>query len=94
MWWADDHAAFPFHVPGGEGMLQRMGLEQEAQGRDLLKVVDRDRRDLEAALAFGDAPGLRSEAVQDFPQRADAGAIGVAQPVEPQLLSRRKAAER
>jgi hypothetical protein len=70
-----DHAAFPFHVAGAEGFGHRVMLEQDAQLREFAQVLDRDRGDLETALAFGDDKAFRGQPVQDLAQRRDADAV-------------------
>jgi hypothetical protein len=50
-------------------------FEQDAQLREFAQILDRYRRDLKAALAFGDDKAFRGEPVQDLAQRRDADAV-------------------
>src|SRR6185436_2088018 len=84
-------AALPLHVGAREGSLHRMTFEQQPQRGQLLQIVYRYRRHLEAASALGQDQPLRRQAAQDLPQRADADAIAFLEPVEPELLARRQA---
>ena len=70
-----------------------MGLEQQPKLGELAQILRRNRRDLEAALAFGHHEPLGRQAVQQFAQRADARAIVLAQAVELELLAGRELAE-
>ena len=63
-----DDAAFPLHVGAGERGLHRVAFEQQPQLGQLLQIVDRNRRDLEAAPPFGEHEALRGEAAQDLAQ--------------------------
>ena len=87
------HAALPFHVAGTERLGHRVMFEQDSQLREFAQILDRDRRDLEAALAFGDHKTLRGQAVEDLAQRADADAVILLHRVELEASRRRQHAE-
>jgi hypothetical protein len=74
-------------------MLQRMILQQQAKRGDLLEILRRNRCYFKAALSFGDDQAFRAHPVQQFAERADAGAIALADLLQPQLLAGRKNAE-
>ena len=40
-----DHVTFPLQPARGEGLLQRMGFQQQPQGGDLAQLGGGDRRD-------------------------------------------------
>jgi hypothetical protein len=70
-----------------------MALEQPAQLRQFLQIIDRDRRHLEAAPSLSEDKALRGKATQDLTQRADADAVGLLEAVELELLLRPQATE-
>jgi hypothetical protein len=68
-------------------------FEQQAQRGDLPEIIGGNRSNLEAALAFGDDQAFGAHAVQQFAQRADAGAVALADLFQPKLLAGRKNTE-
>jgi hypothetical protein len=88
-----DHPPLPVHVAGLERLGQRVRLEQQPQRRELAQIFRRDRRDLEAALAFGHHQPFGGQAAQQLAQRRDARPVVLAQPLELEFLGRRQFAE-
>ena len=70
-----------------------MRFQQQAKLRELLQVLHRDRRDLEAAAAFRQHKAFRGEPIEDFAQRGDADAIVFLEAFKPELLPRAQPAE-
>src|SRR6266436_39810 len=88
-----DDPALPFYVGVRERALHRMRLKKESQLGQFFQVLDRYRRDFEAATAFRDDEAFCGQAAQDLAQRADADIVGFLQAVELQLLPRPKTAK-
>ena len=88
-----DDAPLPVHVAGFERLLQRVGLQQQPQRRDLAQVFRRDRSDLEAALPLGKDEPFGRQPIEQLTKGADTGAVVLAQPLELQSLCRSELAE-
>src|SRR4029079_2316296 len=88
-----DHAPFPIHVAERKWALEGVAFEQKPQVRELLKVVDRYRRDFEPARALGNDEAFRRQAIQQLSQRADADAVRILERFEPELPRGDQAAE-
>src|SRR6478609_8188205 len=70
-----------------------MMFEQDSQLRELAKILDRYRRDLEAALTLGNHKAFRCQPVQDLAQRTDADAVILLHRIELEASGRSKDAE-
>ena len=88
-----DHAPFPLDIGMGERHAHRMRFQEQPQLGELLQVLHRDRRDLEAAAAFRQHKAFRGEPIEDFAQCGDADAVVFLEAFKPELLPRAQPAE-